>query len=582
VDPTVIHQPAASTREPYAVEPPARTIANDQAVVGDIPAQRSGFQPRPSLLAQLNRARQGPPALVLTGTGGVGKTQLAAAYARARLAAGWRLIAWVNARGSESLLAGLAAVAEATALSDGGSRPGPAGPGHALRHWLEADGSRCLLVFDDAEDLGLLRPFVPAAGAARVLITAAREPVAELGTSVPVDVFSAEEALALLAGRTGLADEAGAAAVAAELGHLPLALDQAAAVITGQHLGYATYLAKLRALTVGDYLVRKEDGKEQPDPPGATEAVLLSLEAAWAADPVGVCAGVMGVLAMLSPAAVRCDLLRSAGQTGTLLGGGRRVAASMVDQALGQLSERSLLGFSLDGQAVSVHCLVAQVVRRGLARRGRLATACQAAASALEVSAEAIAKTGDHAAAREMLGQITALLETAGAPADDADEKLARMLIRPRSLALDHLIELGDSMPRAIAIGEPLTADLERLLGPSHPDTLNARNRLAAAYHAVGRAADAIPLVQQVLGARERLLGADHPSTLAARNNLASAYRAAGRTAEAIPLFEQNVAACERLLGAEHPRTLASRRSLDLARQESGQAGNAGRHPQQD
>ena len=95
---------------------------------------------------------------------------------------------------------------------------------------------------------------------------------------------------------------------------------------------------------------------------------------------------------MLSPAAVRRDLLRAAGQAGTLLGGGRRVAASMVDQALERLNERSLLGFSLDGQAVSVHCLVARVVRGGLARRGRLATACRAAASALEVSAEALAK----------------------------------------------------------------------------------------------------------------------------------------------------------------------------------------------
>ena len=46
---------------------------------------------------------------------------------------------------------------------------------------------------------------------------------------------------------------------------------------------------------------------------------------------------------------------------------------------------------------------------------------------------------------------------------------LARILLRPRFLALHHLIELGDSMPHAIAIGEPLTADLERLLGPAIP-----------------------------------------------------------------------------------------------------------------
>jgi tetratricopeptide (TPR) repeat protein len=618
VDPTVI-QPAAGTREPRAAVPAARTATNAPVVVGEIPALPPGFQPRRALMAQLNRARQ-TPTVVLTGPWGAGKTQLAAAYARARLADGWRLIAWVNARDSETLLAGLAAVAETAGLTVGGSRPGTAHAGQAVRHWLEADGSRRLLVFDGVEDPALLRPFVPAAGAARVLITAVREPKAELGTSVPVDVFSAEEALALLDGRTGLADEAGASAVAAELGHLPLALDQAAAVIAGQDLGYAAYLAKLRALPTADYLVWREDGEEQqPSSPGAAEAVVLSLEAASAADPLGVCTGVMEIVAMLSPAAVRRDLLRAAGQAGTLLGRGRRVVAPMVDQALERLNEHSLLGFILDGQAVGMHGLVARVARGWLARRGRLATVCQAAASALEGAAMALAEPQDHATVREILGQVTALLENAEASTDDADDKLARMLMRLRLLALDHLIELGDSTPRAIAIGEPLTADFERLLGASHPDTLNARGSLAAsyadagrvadairlfeqilaererllgpddpdtmrsrsdlarAYREAGRVADAVPLVEQTLAARERLFGADHPSTLASRNNLARAYRATGRPAEAIPLFEKNVATCERLFGADHSKTLASRHNLDLARQESTRAENEGR-----
>jgi tetratricopeptide repeat protein len=553
-------------------------MGHDQVVVGDIPAQRHGLQPRPALLARLNRASPGSP-LVLTGTRGVGKTQLAAAYARARVAAGWRLIAWVNARDRESLLAGLAAAANAKALSEGGSRQGATEAGQALRRWLEADGSRCLLVFDDAKDLHLLRPFLPTTGAARVLVTVAREPVAELGTRVPVSVFSAQEAAALLEGRTGLADEAGASAVAAKLGYLPLSLDQAAAVIAGQHLEYEAYLTKLRAVRVEDYLVQDEDSEEQPYPSGVAEAVLLSLEAARAADPLGVCTGVMEFMAMLSPAAVRCDMLRATGQAGVLLGGGRRVAASMVDQALERLSKRSLLDFSLDGQAVSVHGTVARVVRGGLARRGRRATVCQAASSALEVSAEALAKPRDHAAVRELLGQVNALLDNARAPADDTEEKPAGTLMRLRLLALDFLIELGDSMPQAIAIGEPLTADLERTLGPDHSDTLKAQNTLAVAYHAAGRTADAIPLGERTLAARERVLGADHPSTLASRNNLARAYRATGRPAEAIPLFEANVAACERQLGDDHPKTVASRRHLDLARQEAAQAENAGRGP---
>jgi tetratricopeptide (TPR) repeat protein len=571
VDPTVI-QPAAGTREPYAMEAPALTTTDEQLVVGDIPAPPPGLQPRPALLAQLNRASQKPP-VVLTGVWGAGKTQLAATYARARLADSWRLIAWINARNSETLLAGLAAVAEAAGLLAGGSRQGPAETGQAVREWLEADGSFRLLVFDDVEDPGLLQPFVPAAGEARVLITSAREPIAELGTSVPVGVFSAEEALALLGGRTGLADEDGALALAVQLGYLPLALDQAAGMIAKQRVGYAAYLAKLRALSAEDHLVREDEKEEEPSPPGVAEAVLLAMEAASLADRLGVSIAVMELVAMLSPAVVHRDLLRSAGQEGTLLGGGRRVAASMVDQALERLNERSLLGFSLDGQTVSVHRLAAQVIRAGLARQGRLGSACRVAASAVEGSVAALAKHLDHAAVTELLGQVTALADNAAAAPDDAGDLLAMMLMRLRSLALNHLVELGNAMPHAIVIGEPLTADLDRLLGPDDPDTIRTRNDLARAYRETGRVADAVPLVEQVLAARERLFGADDPRTLASRNNLASAYRATGRAADAIGLFEKNLAACERLFGADHPRTLASRHSLDLARQESAQAG---------
>jgi tetratricopeptide (TPR) repeat protein len=573
-DLTVAGQPAAEpdAEQPRTAVPVARVTAATPVVVGDIPAQRSGFQPRPVLLAELNRESRGEPAvLVLTGMPGAGKTQLAAAYARARAAARWRLVAWVSAENTGNLLAGLAAVADGLGLSDGGSGRGATDPGPLVRRWLEADGERCLLVFDAAGDLEMLRPFVPVAGAARVLITGPRDPAPGLGVHVPVGVFTAEEALALLDGRTGLADEAGAVAVAAELGHLPLALDQVAAVMAGQYMGYGAFLRRLRA---GQAEENRAEGQEQSYPPGVAEAVRLSVEAIRAADPAGVGTGVLEAVAVLSAAGVRRELLHAAGQAGALGAGGHRVAAEVVDQALAQLAEQALLTLSIDGRAVIMHPLVARVVRAGLARTERLITVCRAVASVLHARADAMAGSPDRAAVRDIPRQVTALLASAG-PAALADERLASVMLRLRFWALYHLIELGDSTPQAIEVGEPLTADLELALGPDHPDTLNARNSLAAAYQAAGRPAEAIPLFEQTLVSLERLLGPDDPDTLTAQNNLAATYQDVGRLAEAILLFRLTLAARERLDGPDHPSTLNSRGNLAAAYRAAGQINEA-------
>ena len=509
---------------------------------------------------------------VLTGEWGAGKTQLAASYARARLATGWRLVAWINAENAGNLLDGLAAVAAAAGLSDGRAGQHMADAGQDLRRWLEADGERCLLVFDDAEDPDMLRPFVPADGAAQVLITAARESVMDLGSRVPVDVFTANEALALLNGRTGQQDEAGAAAVAAELGYLPLALDQAAAAIAGQGLGYEAYLGRLRALQAEEHLAQEED---RPYPPGAAEAVLLALEAAQTGDPAGVSSAVLEVVAVLSPAGVRRVLLHAGGETGTLAGGRRLVAAGRVDQALVQLAEQALVTFTVDRQSVIMHRLVARVVREGLAQRRRLAAVVRAAASALETYAEALTGPQERAAVSEVPKQVTALVDNATGLADEGDEELAGILLRLRFLALYHLVELGGSMTQAIAVGEPLTADLEQILGPEHPATLATMNSLAAAYQAAGRTAEAIPLFEQTLVGQVRQLGLDHPDALASQNNLAATYQDAARTAEAILLFRLTLAAKERQLGVDHPSTLNSRGNLATAYRDVGRIAEA-------
>ena len=233
--------------------------------------------------------------------------------------------------------------------------------------------------------------------------------------------------------------------------------------------------------------------------------------------------------------------------------GGRRVPADLVDQVLEWLADQSLLTFSLDGQTVMVHRLVAQVIRDGLARQRRLGAVCGSPHLCWKrtlsqwsdrriVRRSAPPRAGDGAA-----GQPAEL-------AEGVDEELAEILLRLRFISLYHLIELGDSVLQAIAVGEPLTADLERLLGPSHPDTLNARNSLAVACLAAGRVTDAIPLFERTLAVLVSQLGPDHPDTLTSQNNLASVYQDAGRAAEAIQLYELNLAERERVLGVDRPQ----------------------------
>jgi|HubBroStandDraft_1064217.scaffolds.fasta_scaffold06079_4 tetratricopeptide (TPR) repeat protein len=570
--------PRAPVGEQEAAPEP-RAPAADQVVVGCIPREPPGFQRRAGLLADLDADGTGVSVLYATaGRQGAGTTQLAAAYARAIRATSWRLVAWVNAEDAGTLRAGLAVVADALGLPEGGPGPHGADPGLAVRHRLEADGDRSLLVFDGASDLEILRPFVPTEGNARILITCGEQAAAAVGSlgvqasDVPVDVFTNDEAVAFLAAQTGLSDAAGAAEVADELGCLPLALAQAAAVIAGKRLEYGAYLDRLRARQ------RPADQAPpagQPYPPGLAESIVLSLEAVLVADQTGVCTGVMELIAVLSAAGVRRDLFHAAGQMGVLAGDGQGAAPAVVDRALEELVQRSLLISSLDGQTLLAHPVVRRTVRDELARQERLTAACWAAASVLEARANALVGSPDRPAIRDITEQAGALLASAAGAAGDIDEELARFLLRPRFLGLYYLIELGDSVPQAIAVGEALTADLERLLGAGHPDTLNGRNSLAVAYQAAGRVDEAIPLFERTLIGRTRMLGPGHPDTLTAQNNLAAAYQDAGRVGEGILLFELTLAAREQVLGADHDDTLNSRNHLAAAYRDAGRSAEA-------
>jgi tetratricopeptide (TPR) repeat protein len=535
-------------------------LVSGQVVVGEIPREPPAFVARETL-ARLAAAVWRGPAVVcaVTGLRGVGKTQVAAAYARARVGEGWGLVGWVNAETRDTLLNGLARVADQLGVGD------PEGDSlksaRLLRDHLLTRTGEGLLVFDNATDPDGVRPFLPATGGTQVVITTTDRAFTEIGEAVDVTAFSRPESLRYLRERTGLADEAGAAEVARELGDLPLGLAQAAATIGRRHLTYPKYLERLRRVPVQALLGRVPGG----DYPHSTAAALLmSIQATEASDPTGLTGRLLRILAVLSADGVRRDIL------GGLTSGGSNGGEDDVDAALERCVAGSLLVWSVTGDAVIMHRLSGRVLRERDQANGQWADTVTAALDLLEPrfipqeQAWARREEGAH-----LVTQAEALAEAcAMTGAGTAD--LCERELRARSWAVRQL-QAATDLSRAIDLGAQTLADSERMLGGDHPRTATARNNLAIAYWSAGRLEQAIPLFERAAADFERVLGDDDHVTINSRRNLAYAYQSAGRLELAIAMYERAVDDCERVLGDDHPDTVACRDNLARAYWSAGQ-----------
>jgi Tetratricopeptide repeat len=345
-----------------------------------------------------------------------------------------------------------------------------------------------------------------------VLITS-RNPNWPPGQVLDVPVLAAEVAAGFLVSRTGDADEQ----AATELGGLPLALEQSGAYIQasgGSLVGYLTLFRQRRP----EMLARGEIA-------GYSKTVASTWELAF--DRLQTAPGAVGLLRLLAfcaPEAIPLRLLLqpSPGLDGRLGEDVAPVLAPLLEDplaagdAIGALRRYSLVTSAADG-SVSVHRLVQAVTAdqmpAKLAREWR-----QAVATLIEV-----AIPGDTTLPETWLA-CAALLPHAQAGLADDSAGMARIV--------NYLGSKGSYAPARDLQRRVLDAR-ERVLGPEHPDALDARATLAFWTGEAGDPAAARYQFAALLPVRERVSGPENPATLVTRGSLAGWTGQAGDPAAA-------------------------------------------------
>ncbi|MEU9252696.1 tetratricopeptide repeat protein [Streptomyces sp. NPDC048270] len=608
--------------------------------VGVVPRQADCFQHREAVGA-LDGALAGGgtpvPCQILSGTGGVGKTQLAARHARTAWEAGEvDLLVWVTATSRDAILSAYAEAAVTVTGPDEAVTADLDDPEKAAARflaWTQCTGRRWLIVLDDLSDpadLGALdgrRDLWPAPSAnGRTLVTTRRRDAALPGHPIDVGLFTPDEADAYLTAKLSAARRQDSreqmAALARDLGHLPLALAQAATYLIDLHLDCAAYRARLadRAHALPD-LVPEDSGL--PDAHRATVAATwsLSIEHADRLRPRGLARPMLRLSSLLNPNGIPAVVLTSPAVLAYLTehrtpddreaagASSRRVGVEDAADALRCLHRLSLADHSPDTphHAVRVHNLIQRTTRETLpaAAPGALAVTCAdallevwpetdldtALAQALRANTAALAA---HASAELWRAGLHPVLIRAGGSLGDAGLTAGALAYfrdlaaaACRHLGADHPDTLtarhhlahwqGDTGDIAGARGAMahLLADRLRILGPDHPDTLATRGDLGALQGLAGDPGGAGAASEAVLRDTARVLGPDHLQTLTARQNLAHWTGEAGNPAGAVAACEHLLADTVRLLGPDHRKTLAARLHLALWRGEAGDAAGA-------
>jgi hypothetical protein len=584
-------------------EPDQRPDADRRTgLVLRLPPRPAVLAGREELLAGLDARRADgedtrPRVVALTGLGGAGKTSVAVEYAHRHL--GELGVAWQLPAEDATVLA--AGFAELAAQLGVGGAAGGGNPVAAVHSALADYPGQWLLIFDNAPSQGPVRAFMPPAGTGQVLITS--QSAIWPGQAVEVPMLGTEVAAVFLVSRTGDPDTQAATALAAELGGLPLALEQAAAYIETTGTTLARYLALFQTRRE-DLLARGETAGHPADVAATLGLALSRLEAGAPA-----AAGLLRLLACLAPEPVPLEPLLADAQTADRLDPdvvatvrpllGDPVAAGDAVAALRRYSLITPAGDSM----VLVHRLVqaitldqtpadrrrqweetaAALVEAAVPAEPRLPAAWPMCAVLLPHARAVLGLTSDgmRQVARYLghSGSYPAARDLYDLIADAHSEDDAYGPEHPATLAARHRQahwtgEAGDAA-RARDQYTALLPIMERVLGPEHPDTLSARGNLAYWTGAAGDAAGARDQYAVLLPVRERVSGPEGPDTLTDRGHLARWTGAAGDAAGARDQYTALLPIMERVLGPEHSDTLTARSNLARWTGEAGDAAAA-------
>ncbi|MEV5409427.1 FxSxx-COOH system tetratricopeptide repeat protein [Thermopolyspora sp. NPDC052614] len=206
--------------------------------ITNLPPRNPNFVGRAEMLEDLRRRMNSGErrSQAVCGLGGVGKTQVALEYAH-RFQDSYDIVWWIHAEQPASIIEALLGLARALGLSEIANQADLLA---ALQSTLRGR-RRWLLIFDNAEDVGVLAAYWPP-GNGHVLVTSRGGDWNDLvADSVRIGVLSRAEAVEFLCRRAPSPDRDAAADLARELGNLPLALAQAAAYVNRTGTSLADY-----------------------------------------------------------------------------------------------------------------------------------------------------------------------------------------------------------------------------------------------------------------------------------------------------------------------------------------------------